>query len=467
MMNDDELLVSFFVSKTTSTSTDDVSSSVRRPLRKGVSSKGRPSKPERRPEQTRQKNWPSTRARTILSWLIHSGVVSLNEVIQFQNPEDNAVLKQSIITKNGLLCTCCNKTLSISDFSAHAGLNSKWPCMSLFMEYGKSLILCQLEAWSAEYKEKKSPGEFSQVDEGDDICGKCGLEGELVMCDNCPAAFHQACLSEQIPEGNWYCLQCRCLTCWDVVSDQTASFSAGTLRCSLCKHSYHETCIEGKYARIGSSHKWFCGVSCHKIYKGLQSRVGLMNDISDGTSWRLLQCINGDFKAHSSMDFLALKAECNSRLAVAITVIEDYFLQMVDPKTKIDMIPQTIYNWGSQFPRLDFEGFFTIVLEKEDVMVSVASIRIHGRDVAELPFVATCRKFRKRGMSRLLLSSIEEMLKASKVEKLVLPASSPELVQTWTNKFGFQHLDEDDKISLKKVNFMLLPNSTWLKKPLV
>ncbi|EYU21498.1 hypothetical protein MIMGU_mgv11b023546mg [Erythranthe guttata] len=196
-MNDDELLVSFFVSKTTSTSTDDVSSSVRRPLRKGVSSKGRPSKPERRPEQTRQKNWPSTRARTILSWLIHSGVVSLNEVIQFQNPEDNAVLKQSIITKNGLLCTCCNKTLSISDFSAHAGLNSKWPCMSLFMEYGKSLILCQLEAWSAEYKEKKSPGEFSQVDEGDDICGKCGLEGELVMCDNCPAAFHQACLSEQ------------------------------------------------------------------------------------------------------------------------------------------------------------------------------------------------------------------------------------------------------------------------------
>ncbi|KAL7135131.1 hypothetical protein ABFS83_11G071900 [Erythranthe nasuta] len=94
MMNDDELLVSFFVSKTSSTSTDEVSSSVRRPLRKGVSSRGRPSKPERGPKQTRQKNWSSTRARTVLSWLIHSGVVSLNEVIQFQNPEDNA---QSII----------------------------------------------------------------------------------------------------------------------------------------------------------------------------------------------------------------------------------------------------------------------------------------------------------------------------------------------------------------------------------
>lgn len=83
-----------------------------------------------------------------------------------------------------------------------------------------------------------------------------------------------------------------------------------------------------------------------QVYSGLQSKIGIMNDLSDGFCWTLLKCIHGDQKVHSAQRFVALKAECNSKLAVALTIMEECFLPMVDPRTGIDMIPQVVYNWG-------------------------------------------------------------------------------------------------------------------------
>lgn len=80
-----------------------------------------------------------------------------------------------------------------------------------------------------------------------------------------------------------------------------------------------------------------------QVYSGLQSCVGLINHIADGFSWILLRCIHDDQKIHSAQHF-ALKAECNSRLAVALTIVEECFLSMVDPKTGVNMIPQVLYN---------------------------------------------------------------------------------------------------------------------------
>ncbi|KAL0301235.1 UNVERIFIED_CONTAM: Increased DNA methylation 1 [Sesamum radiatum] len=53
-----------------------------------------------------------------------------------------------------------------------------------------------------------------------------------------------------------------------------------------------------------------------QVYAGLQSRIGLKNLLSDGFSWTLLRCIPGDQKVHSAPRVVALKAECNSKLAV-------------------------------------------------------------------------------------------------------------------------------------------------------
>ncbi|KAL6999604.1 hypothetical protein U1Q18_000762 [Sarracenia purpurea var. burkii] len=327
-----------------------------------------------------EEKWSIFGVRTVLSWLIDSGVVSLNDVIQFRSPKDDSVVKNGLVTRDGIFCKCCCKVLSVSEFKIHAGSRLNCPCLNLVMESGKPFTLCQLEAWSAEYKARKSATHAVQVeelDQNDDSCGLCGDGGELLCCDNCPSTFHQACLYvQELPEGSWYCSCCTCRICGDVVNDKEDSRSPSALKCSQCEHKYHESCLKknGTYQNMASD-AWFCRESCEEVYLGLQSRIGLVNLLCDGFSCTLLRCIHGDQRVHSAQKFVALKAECNSKLAVALTIMEECFLPMVDPRTGIDMIPHVLYNWGSQFARLNYNRFYTVVLEKDDVLMSVASIR--------------------------------------------------------------------------------------------
>ncbi|KAG2681711.1 hypothetical protein I3760_11G156700 [Carya illinoinensis] len=138
---------------------------------------------------------------------------------------------------------------------------------------------------------------------------------------------------------------------------------------------------------------------------------------------------------------------------------------MVDPRTGIDMIPQVLYNWASDFARLNFYGFYSVVLEKDGVLISVASIRVHGTTVAEMPLIVTCSQYRRQGMCRRLMVAIEEMLISFKVEKLVI-AAIPDVVETWTEGFVFKLLDDNEKKNLNKINLMVFPGTIFLKKHL-
>ncbi|KAJ4975081.1 hypothetical protein NE237_000187 [Protea cynaroides] len=412
----------------------------------------------------------STGKRTVLSWLIDAGVVSVYDVVQCRRQKNQAVVKDGWITRDGIRCKCCHKVLSVSEFKVHAGFKLYRSCLDLFMESGTPFTLCQLQAWSVEYKARKGVTRATQVDEvdqNDDSCGLCGDGGELICCDNCPSTFHQACLSAQeLPEGSWYCSYCTCRICGDVVNDKEASSSFIALKCSQCERKYHSACV-----KESEMHKedtvpgtWFCGENCQEVYSGLRSRVGILNHIADGFSWTLLRCIDGDQKIHS-VQRRALMAECNSKLAVALAIMKECFLSMEDPRTGIDMIPHVLYNWGSNFARLNYEGFYTVVLEKGDEIISVASIRVHGVEVAEIPLVATCSAYRRQGMCMRLFNAIEEMLKSFKVERLVLPAI-PNLVDTWTSGFGFKPLEEKERKLLNNINLMVFPGTTLLKKSL-
>ncbi|XP_051135083.1 increased DNA methylation 1 [Andrographis paniculata] len=473
-LKDDDLLVSAIIKTKTCKGPGKWSTSNSKPSKKRKAPKGSckllPRSLKKNTKHLAEENWYAIRSRTILSWLLHARVVSLNEVIQYRNVKDDAVIKDGLVTREGILCKCCNMVFSISEFKNHAGFRFNRPCMNLYMESGKPFALCQLEAWSSECKARKVNPKNDQGDENDlndDSCGRCGDVGELICCDNCPSAFHLACLFEQVlPEGNWYCPQCRCQICEDAVKEKETSLLPGSLKCSQCEEKYHEKCRQQKGLPVETDlDTWFCGDSCRMVYTSLQSRIGLRNLLPDDISWTLLRCISTDHNANSAVHNVALNAECNSKLSVAITIMEECFLPMVDTKTGVDMIPQVIYNWGSQYARLNYCGFYTVVLEKDDVVISVASIRIHGVTVAELPLIATCSKYRRQGMCRRLINSIEEMLKSLKVEMLVISAI-PTLVHTWTVGFGFQPLQEDDRRKLSKINLMVFPGSVWLKKTL-
>ncbi|CAM8951960.1 unnamed protein product [Rhodiola kirilowii] len=405
--------------------------------------------------------------RTVLSWLIDTGAVSLNDVIQCRDSRYPAAVKDGLVTRDGILCGCCNVVFSASLFKMHSGASQNHPFTDLCLENGKSYIACLLEAWSAEYETRRTsmnPSQVEDLDANDDTCGICGDGGDLICCDGCPSTFHQTCLATQdLPDGNWYCSTCTCRICGDLVSNSSPTIYG--LECKQCETKYHEACLkEMGLDEVVNSETWFCGRNCEEVYSGLQAQVGVPQHVSNGISWILLRCFHDDQKICSPKR-IALKAECNPKLAVALSIMEESFSAMCDPRTGINMIPHMIYNCGSNFARMDFHGFYTVVLEKDDILTSVASIRIHGVTIAEMPMVATCSRYRRQGMCRRLMDAIEEMLMSLKIEKLVISAL-PDLVETWTVGFGFQSLEDYEKESLNGLNLMVLPGTILLKKPL-
>nr|XP_043623430.1 increased DNA methylation 1-like [Erigeron canadensis] len=476
-LNDDDLLLSAILKNRSTNKSSGIKKKSRVPKAPRKYNEGRKGSCRLRPRSLAkggphhvEGRWSGLGVRSVLSMLIDFGVIRVNEVIQFRNTRDDLVVKDGLVTRDGIMCQCCEKLLSVSQFKNHAGFSLKGPCLNLFMESGKPFTLCQLEAWSTEYKVRRGATrtiEVEDLDEHDDSCGLCGDGGELICCDNCPSTFHLKCLCvEELPEGNWYCSNCSCWNCGNVVNNNEPS-RLGALKCLQCEHKYHEDCmrVKGMDSELVSSATWCCGESCKEVHTGLHSQIGIMNPISDGFSWTLLKCIHGDQKVHSAPRLVALKAECNLKLAVALTIMEECFLPMVDPRTGIDMIPHVMYNWGSEFARLNYEGFYTLILEKDDVIICVATVRIHGTKVAEMPLIATCSKYRRQGMCRRLMDALEEMLKSLKIEKLVVSAI-PSLVDTWTKGFGFMPLEADEKKSLTRTNLMVFPGTVWLTKPM-
>nr|CAB3496240.1 unnamed protein product [Digitaria exilis] len=103
----------------------------------------------------------------------------------------------------------------------------------------------------------------------------------------------------------------------------------------------------------------------------------------------------------------------------------------------------------SELRRLDFRGFYTILLHKGGDLVSVGTFRVCGKKFAELPLIGTRVPYRRQGMCRLLMNELEKLLLDLGVERLLLPAV-PELLKTWTGSFGFTVMSNSDRIELSE-----------------
>jgi hypothetical protein len=85
-------------------------------------------------------------------------------------------------------------------------------------------------------------------------------------------------------------------------------------------------------------------------------------------------------------------------------------------------------------------------LEKGGELVTVATVRVYGDKVAELPLEGTRFAYRRQGMLRLLMTELEK--------RLVLPAV-PELLRMWTTaSLGFSY----------RCNGTVYPDSSCLQK---
>ncbi|KAL6880624.1 hypothetical protein ACP4OV_012189 [Aristida adscensionis] len=427
--------------------------------------------------------------RTVLSWMIDLGIVSEDANIKYMNKKGTRAMLEGRITREGIYCACCSKILTLAKFELHAGSKEQQPYANIYLEDGRiSLLQCLLDAWEkhAQYEKKG----FYKIDPGedpfDDTCAICGDGGDLLCCDHCPSTFHLDCLGIEMPSGDWYCRSCVCRFCGS--AQEKTSSTSDLLSCSQCLRKYHQGCAPGTggddvSTKPSTSIDCFCSPGCRKIYKQLRRLLGVKNNIEEGFSWSLVRCFT------DSQDMPPKKkaqmVHCNSKTALAFSVMDECFRPHIDERSGINMIHNVVYNCGSDFSRLDFSRFYTFVLERGDEVISTASVskaitgarnyvvlnaslvfcmnRIHGTDLAEMPFIGTSGRYRHQGMCSRLLDAIEMALCSVNVRKLVIPAV-PELENTWTSVFGFKPVGPSKKQRIKSVNLLIINGTGLLEK---
>lgn len=405
---------------------------------------------------------------------------------------------------NGIVCSCCNKEISPSQFEAHAGMaGRRQPYRHIFISSGLSLHDIALSL---------ANGQVITTGDSDDMCSICGDGGDLLLCAGCPQAFHTACLKFQsMPEGTWYCSSCSdgsvsskkatgtgpsgnskpilirlsrvvkapeseiggCVFC------RSHDFSIGrfdertVILCDQCEKEYHVGCLrENGLCDLKEipQEKWFCCNGCSRIHTAVQSSVscgpqtipgplsdmirrkdrekGIITEDGDTVEWRIL---SGKSRYPEHLPLL-------SRAAVI-------FRECFDPivaKSGRDLIPVMVY--GRNISGQEFGGMYCLVLIVNSLVVSAALLRIFGQQVAELPMVATSREYQGRGYFQGLFACVENLLSSLNVENLVLPAAE-EAESIWTNKFGFTKMTEQQLQNYQKeVQLTVFKGTSMLEK---
>ncbi|XP_074567078.1 uncharacterized protein LOC141823720 [Curcuma longa] len=413
--------------------------------------------------------------RTVFSWMIDLGILSINEKIKYMNKRRNETKLKGWITREGIRCSCCTKIVTTSKFELHAGSKLLQPSLSIYLEdRGVSLLQCQLEAWKKH--EQSGHQGFYSVDlssdqPNDDTCGMCGGGGNLICCNDCPSTSHVSCLGlEVLPHGVWHCTNCCCRYCGEIsvgATQKTNGIDSSLLSCNQCEAKYHQDCV-AQFESISPNSlnlsSAFCTQSCKEVFEGLQKILGTKNDLGAGFSWSIIRRFDEDASTYKLE--LHQMAECNLKIAVALAIMDECFLPIVDQRSGFNVIHNVVYNCGSNFNRLNYKSFCTIILERGDEMIAVASIRIHGTRLAEMPFIGTRNMYRRQGMCRRLLSGIESVLCSLNVEKLVI-SSMPELKDAWTNVFGFKPLDDgSQEKAVRSANILVFPGTYLFEKTL-
>lgn len=383
----------------------------------------------------------SKRSHTVLSLLIDNNVVLIGAKVHYRTGRPGNQLTEGWITRAGIKCTCCERIFKLTEFESHAGSTQHRPSENILLEDGRSLSDCNKQLCGKYKRQKSTTRVCKRKDEqcgkepSDYVCSVCRDGGDLILCDQCPSAFHTSCIGlEDVPDGDWFCPFCCCIICGHAQFQEIVQQDGCTVSCDQCHLKFHVGCARdrGLIKFEGRNfHDNFCSNKCEEIFSSLQKLVGKSIVVGeDNLTWTLLKPLK-DFSAN------------NRRLNLALDVMHECFESVEEAYTGRDIIEDVIFNRGSVLNRLNFRGFYTVLLERDGEAMSAANVRVCGDKVAEVPFVGTRFEHRRLGLCRILMCELEKHLMNLGVERLVLPSAAG-MVDTWINSFGFSKMTDFD-----------------------
>ncbi|KAK7246969.1 hypothetical protein RIF29_41842 [Crotalaria pallida] len=391
--------------------------------------------------------------QNVMSWLINKRVVQTRSKVYYRanggsssrDITTNEVIEGGRITRDGIKCRCCKEIHGLNGFIAHVRGNNNSDTgpysggKILFLKDGRSLLDCQKQVMTLESKEREAI-ENPWEEENDYTCSVCQTGGDLILCDHCPSSFHAKCVGlKRIPGGDWFCPLCLCTVCRKSITERPED--EHFLTCFQCELKYHVGCLGNRTidqpGRLQG--QWFCGKECEEVYDGLQKLLGKPISLKwkdTNLTWTLMKYANSE-----DNDSLV---ECYSKLSIAALVMHECFEPLKSPISNRELTDDVIFGASSTLPRANYQSFYTVLLERNEELISVANIRVYGEKVAEIPFVATRFQCRRRGMCSILMKELEKVLGNLGVKRLVLPAV-PDMLETWTKSFGFVEMSDSER----------------------
>ena len=426
------------------------------------------------------------------------GILKDGEPVRYQTPS-GPVLLTGTVKFPGILCHCCSTIVTCTGFEAHAGrATRRAPYDNIRVSSGLSL---RKLAKSLPPDPKDAAGSKKLH-----RCASCrGVGGPMVFCESCQAAHHEACVkAEAHPEAPWLCLKCqgdrvalagrselaavvrKCkamLSDLDIVaggcvfchcSDFTREgFGPRTiLLCDQCEREFHVGCLK-KYSGIELQSlpeaEWFCNDGCAHMYAALRAVVDAGEQrpppgtFSTGPPGILGE--PGKYSRAYSCQLLRGKGESAAAakaLAQAMRILRSSFDPLRDLSTGTDLLPIMVE--ASTFKDQDYSNVYTFLLKDRDQPVCAAVVRVFGRYLAELPFIATQRERRREGHCRVLMDALEALLVSLGVESVCLPAAEAAM-GTWVHGFGFDKMPEEQvKAARSDMKVLMFPGTRLLHK---
>ncbi|KAK9128976.1 hypothetical protein Syun_017773 [Stephania yunnanensis] len=168
------------------------------------------------------------------------------------------------------------------------------------------------------------------------------------------------------------------------------------------------------------------------IFIELRNILGQLISLDvDGLSWTILKPPKVGRLRNGSLPESGGPIRVHRRkLKFVVEVLHECFEPVNDPGSGTDIVQDVIFNKRSDLNRLNFSGFYTLLLEREDEIITVVAVRYACSII-----VYFSNKLLELGVERLVSRAAGEVLK------------------TWTGSFGFSEMTEAERLMFLEHTF--------------